>query len=72
MYKYALLNRFLYYRRLQVYMYNFICVEPEKMIEVYYFPYAKSFVSNYKIKSTPGPSPIIGLYLVTFVQNIMN
>ena len=41
----------------QVYMYNFVYVNLETMVEKDYFLDTKTFSANYKIMSTPVPFP---------------
>ena len=48
-------KRFYRDRRLQVYMYDFMCVDPGTIPEEEYFPDTKRIVENYKKRSTPGP-----------------
>ena len=55
--KYAQIKSFHYDYQLQVYMYNFMYVDPETMAEEEYFPSTKTFVTNYKNMSTTGPVP---------------
>ena len=43
--------------RLQVYLYTFMYVYPEKVAKEKYFPDMKDSFSNYKKKATPGPVP---------------
>ena len=54
MYKYAQLNGFHHDRLLQVYMYAFMYVDPQKMPVEEHFPATKTFAVNYKKISTPG------------------
>ena len=51
------MKRFHYDHRLQVYMYSFMYVYPEIMIEEDYFPSTIFVVANYKKISTPVPGP---------------
>ena len=53
MYKYAQLKRFHPNQGIQVYMYDFMYADPEKMPAEDHFPDKKSFVVNYKKMSTP-------------------
>ena len=55
--KYEQQKRFNHDRRLQVYMYDFMYVDPQKMTVGDHFPVTKTFVVNYKKMSTPGPIP---------------
>ena len=55
--KYAQLNIIHHDRQLQVYMYDFIYVDPNTMPPEENFPDTKIFVDNYKKISTPGPVP---------------
>ena len=48
---------FNYDRRLQVYMYDFVYVDTQKMTEEGYFTVTKTYVENYKKISTPVPVP---------------
>ena len=45
--KYSLLKRFHNERQLQVYMYDFMCVDLDTMPVEDYFPDTKTFVENY-------------------------
>ena len=51
------MKRFFYDGRLQIYMHNFVYVDPEKMAEEDYFPDIKIFIVEYKSMSTPVPFP---------------
>ena len=55
--KYAQLNMFHYDHRLQVYIYDFIYVDPETMPAEDHFPATKKIVLRYKKISTPGTVP---------------
>ena len=55
--KYAQLKRFHRYCQLQVYMYDFMYVDPEIIPVEYHFSASKYFVENYSKFSTPGPAP---------------
>ena len=55
--KYAQPKRFHHNRQLQVYVYDFMYVDPQTMPTEDHFPAIKSFVVNYKKISTPGPIP---------------
>ena len=57
MYKYAQLKRFHHDHRLQVYMYDFMYVNPQTMQVEDHSPATKSFVVNYKKISATGPIP---------------
>ena len=70
MYKYAQLKRFYQDRRLQVYIYDLMCVYPETIPVEDHFIDTKLSVVNYKKMSTPGPVLKIGLDLVTYFQNM--
>ena len=50
MHKYSQLKKFNHDRQLQVYMYNFMYVFPQKMPVEDHFPATKSFIVNYKKK----------------------
>ena len=52
--KYAKLKIFHHDRRLQVYMYDFMYVDPEKMSAEDHFPATTCLVVNYKKMTTPG------------------
>ena len=53
--KYAILKRFHSDRRLKVYMYDFMYVNPDSIPVEDYFPETKTFFDKYKKMSTPGP-----------------
>ena len=55
--KYAILKRFHSDRRLKVYMYDFMYVNPDSIPVEDYFPETKTFFDKYKKMSTPGPVP---------------
>ena len=57
MYRYEQLKKFNHDRRLQVYMYYFMYVDPDTITVVGHFPDTKTFVVNYKKISTLGPVP---------------
>ena len=59
--KYAQLNRFHLDFRLQVYMYDFMYVYPQKIPGEDNFPATRIFIMNYKNMSTPGLVPNIWL-----------
>ena len=64
--KYAQLKRFHHDCRIQVYMYAFMYVDPEKMSVEYNFPDTKKIVVNYNKMSTLGTVPkhwIIFIYI---------
>ena len=67
------MNDFHHECQIHFYMYAFMYVDPEKIPEEEYLPAIKTYVENYKKRSTPGTVPKnIGLDLVTFVHNIMS
>ena len=51
------MKRFHHERRLQVYMYDFMYVYPEKIPVEYHFPATKTSADNYKNNSTTGTVP---------------
>ena len=53
--KYANLNRFHHDYRIQVYMYDFMYVDPDTMPVEEHFTATKKYAVNYKKMSTPGP-----------------
>ena len=53
----AQLKRFHHNRRLQVYMYDFMYVDPDTMPVEEHFTATKTYAVNYKKMSTPGPVP---------------
>ena len=55
--KYTQLKRFHNDQQLQVYMYDFMYVDPETVTMEDHFPATKPFFMNYKKISTPGPAP---------------
>ena len=55
--KYALIKRCHYDRQPRFYMFAFVYVYPETMVEEEYFPATKNIVENYNKMSTPGPVP---------------
>ena len=57
LYKYSQLKRFCHDHQLQVYMYAFIYVYPQKMTVKDDFPATKTFVVNYKKISSQGQVP---------------
>ena len=57
MYTYAQLNRFHHDLRIQVYMYDFMYIDPEIIPVEDHFPATKIFVVNYNKISTPQPVP---------------
>ena len=50
--KYELMKMLHYYCR-SIYMYAFMYIDPETMIQEDYFPDTKTFVAKYKRRSTP-------------------
>ena len=56
--KYVLLKRFHHDHFLQVYVYDFMYIDPKTMSVEENFPAAKQFVENNNKMSTPGPVPI--------------
>ena len=71
MHKYSQLKKFNHDRQLQVYMYNFMYVFPQKMPVEDHFPATKTFIVNYKKMYLREQDQNIGLYLVIYVQKIM-
>ena len=55
--KYAQIESFYHDSRIQVYMYAFVYVDPETMVEKEYFKATKRFVQDYNRRSTPGIFP---------------
>ena len=51
------MNFFSCYHWFQVYMYDFMFVDPETIPEGKYIPYIRNFAQEYKKKSTPGSIP---------------
>ena len=55
--KYAQIKRFHRDHQLKVYMYDFMCFNPDTMPVEEHFPATIVFVANYKKMSSPGPVP---------------
>ena len=70
--KYALMKRFHYDLRLQVYMYDFMYVNPETMAEEEYFPYTKYMLQTtieFQLQENPQS---IYFDLFIYVHNIIS
>ena len=72
MVKYAQIKKFHRECRLQVYMYSFMYVDPEAILEDYRFPATRFFSKNTRTFKLHYQCQNIGLNLVTSVYNIMS
>ena len=70
--KYELMGRFHYDHRLQVYMYDFMCVDPETMTEGYYFAATKRLLKTKGESTLQEQYQNIGLDLNTFIRKNMS